>query len=94
VVRLKALKAERGEVETDLAALEADERDLRARTEAVNRLQDQWSDWVTALDTAAEGTVAETTLQVARQILRKVLCMTIFVARRPRRLALLRRGER
>jgi hypothetical protein len=37
------------------------------------------ADWVTALDNAAEGTVAETTLQVARQILRKVLLMTIYV---------------
>ena len=57
MARLEELKAERDQVESDLAALEADERDLRARTEAVNRLQDQWSDWVTALDTAAEGTV-------------------------------------
>jgi hypothetical protein len=79
VARLKELKAEREIVESDLAELEADERDLRSRTEAVGRLQEQWSDWIAALDTAPEGTVAETTLQVARQILRKVLHMVIFV---------------
>jgi hypothetical protein len=39
VARLKALKAERQDVEARLAELEADERDLRATTEAVERLR-------------------------------------------------------
>ncbi len=52
VARLKALKAEHQQVEADLADLEADERDLRASTAAVERLREQWSDWIATLDAA------------------------------------------
>lgn len=79
VARLKALKAERQDVELRLTELDADERDLRATTAAVERLREEWGGWIAALDAAAEGTVPETALQVARQILRKVVHMVIYV---------------
>jgi hypothetical protein len=93
VARLKELKAERELVESDLAELEADERDLRSRTEAVGRLQEQWTDWIMALDTAAEGTVAEATLQVAADSAEGAPHGHLRGARRPRRLDVLRRGQ-
>jgi len=90
VGQLKDLKAEREAAELRLTRLEADERDLRAEADAVERLRSQWSEWSVILDAAVANranaepgdvlpAIPESSLALARQILRKVLLMPIFV---------------
>ena len=67
---IKERQAEREAAELRLAELESTERDLRAESDAVERLRAVWKDWAGALD-------ADPVL--ARQLLRKVLVGPILV---------------
>ncbi len=67
---IKERQTEREAAELRLAELESTERDLRAESDAVERLSAVWKDWAGALD-------ADPVL--ARQLLRKVLVGPILV---------------
>ena len=71
----QAAKAEREQAEARVAQIEGEERDLRAESDAVERLRAAWKDWSGALD-AEPG--------LARQLLRKVLACPIAVFPRDR----------